>query len=502
LVQLLSLSGELNQEVFLWRLTAELKYSLGGNGMNNVKNYDFIVLGGGAGGFAAAIRADEIGAKVAMINGGLPLGGTCINVGCVPSKRLLWAGEVLHAARNGHLPGLKMRIESVDFGKFIQDELELVSRLREEKYQEVLNGLKSTTFYPGQAKFVSGNAIQVDGQKLQTGKILIATGSAAMVPPIQGLEQTGYVTHVGALAMEQLPEKLTIIGAGPVGVEFAQMYHRFGSKVTVLKRSQGILRFAETDLARRLQNLLESEGIRFITYEEIQKAVLANGKKLLSVVAGGRGFELAGDEIMVAAGKIPNTQDLNLEAAGVKVNQGGAVEVNSFFQTSNPDVYAIGDVADLPARLETTAGREGTLAANNALTGARDRINYDHVPFTVFTDPQLAGVGLTEAQQVQRAGYCNCRTVDFSKIPKAIIMDRTQGLIKMNVEPDSGRIRGVHVLSPHAGEIIAAAMFMVQNQNTLDDVINSLPMFPTLSEALRIVALSFRTDINNLTCCV
>jgi mercuric reductase len=191
-----------------------------------------------------------------------------------------------------------------------------------------------------------------------------------------------------------------------------------------------------------------------------------------------------------------------LEVAGVEMEAKGAVAVNEILQTSKPHIYAAGDVINLPARFEPTAGREGTLAAENALIGSKHSIDYDTVPFTVFTDPQLAGVGLTEKEQMERMGTCNCRTVSFENVPKAIIMNRTEGLIKMVVHPSTEEIMGVHILAPDAGELIAEAMMLVKNKNTVNDVINSLPMFPTLSESIKLVALSFKKDISSLSCCV
>jgi mercuric reductase len=212
--------------------------------------------------------------------------------------------------------------------------------------------------------------------------------------------------------------------------------------------------------------------------------------------------EIAGDEILIAAGKTPNTKDLGLDSAGVEIDDRQAVVVNEIFQTTRPHIFAVGDVTDKPARFEPTAGREGTLAAGNALNGSKDTIDYDTVPFTVFSDPELAGVGLTEADQMQRMGTCNCRTVSFESVPRAILMNRTEGLINMTVHPSTEEIMGVHILAPQAGELIAEAMVLVQNKNTVDDVINSLPMFPTLAESLKIVALSFKKDISGLSCCV
>jgi mercuric reductase len=467
-----------------------------------MRTFDLLIIGGGAGAFAAAIRADELKAKTAMINAGLPLGGTCVNVGCVPSKRLLRAGEILHLAQNHNMPGVELEVKKFDFQALTRDELNLVLRMRQEKYEKVLGGLESVTFIEGNARFVSKNEIQVKDEQLRADRIIIATGSKAKVPPIEGIEQTGYVTHIEALKPERLPEKLIIIGAGPVSIEFAQMYSRFGSKVTIVKRSPGILRFAEPILTKRLSELLKDEGIDIITATAFKHARRENGKKVLAIAVEGQGREITGDEILLAAGKAPNTRDLGLEDAGVEADEKQAIVVNEIFQTSRPHIFAVGDVTNQPARFEPTAGREGTLAAGNALNSSKDSIDYDTVPFTVFTDPQLAGVGLTENDQMERMGICNCRTVSFESVPRAILMNRTEGLINMTIHPSTEEIMGVHILAPDAGELIAEAMMLVRNKNTVDEVINSLPMFPTLAESLKVVALSFKKDISSLSCCV
>ena len=467
-----------------------------------MNNFDLIIIGGGAGAFVSAIRANEHRANTAMINAGLPLGGTCVNIGCVPSKRLLRAAEIVHLSQNHKIPGLELDVKKFDFSALIKDELDLVSQMRKEKYDKVLKGLESVSLIEGYANFVSENEVAINEEILRAEKIIIATGSKASVPPIEGVKEVGYLTHIEALKMQRLPERLIIIGAGPVSIEFAQMFSRFGSKVTILKRSPGILRFAETELTRRLEQILVSEGIEIITTEAFRYARQSNGKKVLDVFVDGKGVEIVGDEILISTGKTPNTQNLMLEAAGVEVDAKGAVIVNEVLQTSKTHIYAVGDVVNLPARFEPNAGREGTLAAGNAIIGSKCSIDYDTVPFTVFTDPQLAGVGLTENDQIERMGTCNCRTVSFENVPKAIIMNRTEGLIKMVVHPSTEEIMGVHILAPDAGELIAEAMMLVKNKNTVDDVINSLPMFPTLSESIKLAALSFKKDISGLSCCV
>ena len=208
------------------------------------------------------------------------------------------------------------------------------------------------------------------------------------------------------------------------------------------------------------------------------------------------------DEILLATGKTPNTQELNLNKAGVNVDDKLAIKVTPQFQTSQPHIFAVGDVTNLPIREEPTAGKEGTLATENALKDTNNSIDYHTVPWTIFTDPQLAGVGFSEDEQMKRFGTCMCKTVAFTDVPKARILGRTEGLIKMAIHPETKQIMGVHILAPNAGDLIAQAMWLVKNKNTVDDVVNSLPMFPTLSEAIKIAALSFTKDISKLSCCV
>lgn len=466
-----------------------------------MKTFDLGIIGGGAAAFAAAIRAHELGAKAVILNAGLPLGGTCVNVGCVPSKALMYAGEILHHAKHHGIPGVELEVKNFDFQKVVHDELALVEMLRNEKYEKVLKNLGNVTVIDGRARFVSCSEIEANGEKMRAGKYIIATGSTAVVPPIEGIREVGFVTHVEALKMERQPKELIVIGAGPVGLEFAQMFSRFGTNVTILQRGASLFGGSEPELTNRLAEVLTNEGITIKTNADVQSARAEGGKKVVSYTMNGVQEDVAGDEILLATGKTPNTEGLGLDTAGVEIDARKAVVVNEYFKTSNPNIFAVGDVTNLPLRLETTAGREGTLVAENALNGARLSIDYDAVPYTIFTDPQLAGVGWTEEKEMRELGKCLCRTVSFGDVPKAIIMHRIEGLITMAVHPQTNRILGVHILAPHAGELIAEAMMLVKNKNTIDDVVNSLPMFPTLSEAIKICALSFTKDISKLSCC-
>ena len=468
--------------------------------MNN--QYDLIILGGGAAAFAAAIKANELKAKTAMINSELPAGGTCVNVGCVPSKLLLHTGEVLHMAKNHGVPGIELEVKSFDFNKVIEDELNIVEGFRKEKYEKVLANLEHVTYIEGKAFFSGEKEIEVNGEKLTAEKFIIATGSTANVPPIDGIKEVGYVTHIEALKLKKQPRELAIVGAGPVGLEFAQIYARFGTKVTILQRRERIFPHGEAELINKLATILEDEGITIKTSVTVKSARSENNKNVLSYTVNGKPEEITVDEILLAAGKTPNTQDLNLDKPGVVVTDRKAVVVNESFETNVPHIYAAGDVTNAPLRLETTAGHEGTLIIENILDGKNSSIDYGSVPYAIFTDPGYASVGLTEDAQMKRDGVCACRTVPFEVIPKAGITRRTEGLIKMGIHPKTKVILGVHILAPNAADLIAQAMVLIKNKNTIDDVLDSEPVFPTMSEAIKYVALSFTKDLSQLSCCI
>ncbi|MBI2051995.1 mercury(II) reductase [Candidatus Roizmanbacteria bacterium] len=467
-----------------------------------MEKYDLIIIGGGAGAFAAAIKASELNAKTLLVNEGLPLGGTCVNVGCVPSKTLLFAGEVMHLAKNHNIPGIDIEIKNFDFQKVVSDELDLVTRLREEKYEKVLKNLEYVTHIEAGAKFLSANEIEADGKRYAADKFIIATGSTATIPPIDGIKETGYITHIEALKLQKQPKELIVLGAGALGLEFAQMYARFGTKVAILQRNQSIFPPGEKELTSHLAEILRKEGITIKTNVLLKAVRKQDGKKAVSYEINGKQEEVSASEILVATGKTPNTKELDLPKASVEVDSKQAVVVNENYQTSQSHIFAVGDVVNLPLRQEPSAGREGTLATENALKGTKNKIDYNTVPYTVFTDPQLAGIGLTENEEMKMLGRCLCRTVSFADIPKAIIMRKTEGLIKLVIHPENKLILGVHILAPQAGELISQAIWLIKDNKTIDDVANSLPMFPTLSEAVKLAALSFTKDISKLSCCI
>ncbi len=464
--------------------------------------FDFLILGGGASAFAAAIKADELGARTVMVQGPLPIGGTCVNVGCVPSKALVHAAAVVHQARRNATPGVRLRLGSIDFPAVIRAEQELVRKLRGKKYETVLEALPHITRLEGTARFVDPHTIEVGKQSVWAERVLIAAGSTARPPAIPGLAEAGFLTHISALSLDRLPMSLAVLGGGPVGLEFAQIFARFGSQVTLIVKDRRLFARTEPELSQALEEVFREEGITVLRNSRVEGIEAREGLKVLNVEGGSGRSKVKVEEILVATGKTPNTKDLDLTRAGAEVDGRGAVVVSPMLQTTVPHIFAAGDVASLPKRLEPTAGREGTLAAENALNGATHTLDYQTVPWAVFTDPQLAGVGLLDAEVGSHGLSCTCNTVSFEQVAKAHILGDTRGLIKMVMDQTSRRIVGVHLLAENAGDIIGQAEFVLKHGLTVDDILATLPVFPTLSESLRIGALSLVTDISKLSCCV
>ncbi|MBI2327109.1 mercury(II) reductase [Candidatus Curtissbacteria bacterium] len=465
-----------------------------------MNEYDLIIIGGGAGAFAAAIKANELGAKTALVNAGLPVGGTCVNVGCVPSKTLLKIGEIAYYSGHG-FKSINGKL-TVDFEKAIEEELELVDKMRHDKYVEVLSNLKNVTHFEGKATFVSKTEIEVNGQKLYGEKFVIATGSTALPAPLEGLERVSYITHIDALKLKKLPKSMVVIGAGPLGLEFGQMYHHFGTKVTILQKGPAVMPRTEPELSQALQKYLEDEGIAIFINADSKALRKENGEVVVSFEVDGKPQEVRGEVLMFASGKTPNTKDLDLEKAGVKVNEKRAIKVNDELQTSATHVFAAGDVTDKPLRLETTAGKEGNIATENALKGTHRKMDYSAVPYAVFTTPNLAGVGKTDEEAINAGFSCTCNTFPFEYVPKASIIHDTRGLVKIVADNKTHQVYGIHILGPEAADLVHEAVMIVKNKMTLEDVIDTVHVFPTLSESTKLAAQNFFKDVAKLSCCI
>jgi mercuric reductase len=460
-----------------------------------------IIIGGGAAAFSAAIKANMHGVKTAMIERAA-LGGTCVNVGCVPSKNLLGAGEILHSAKEPHYPSIYPCESNFDFAKTIEAKDILVKGLRKQKYYDVLQSLEHVELIEASASFVSPKKVRVNGKLLEANKFIIATGSSPHSPKFKGIENVQYLTNNEALALKEKPSSMIVIGGRALGLEFAQMYERFGTKVTVLQRSDRIIPDHEPEISQGLHQYLAEEGIEIITGVNVQEVWQKNGSsKFVKASVNKEEKVFEAEQLLMATGRRPNTADLHLENAGVKIRDDGAIVVNSEMRTSAPHIWAGGDVVGEPM-LETLAAKAGATAAENALTGSHKRIDLLSVPSAIFTSPQVASVGMTEEAMMQKYGNCSCRTLYMQNVPKALTVNDTKGLIKMVVDPKrKNRIIGVHILSSMAADMIHEAVLAVKYRLTIDDVIDTVHVFPTMSEAIKLVATSFKQDVSKLSCC-
>ena len=466
--------------------------------------YDLIVVGGGAAAFGAITRARDLGANALMINDGLPLGGTCVNVGCVPSKFLLEALKRHHLAARGTDPWLQTTA-SLDFSALVRAKDALVEGLRKRNYADVLEALGNVTLIEGRARFVGPHEVEIQGtgERFRCDRIIVATGARTRVPEIPGLEEVPYWTNREALQAEEPPEALVIWGAGALSAEFAQIFARAGSRVTVLARGPRILRREEPEVALELQRHLQSEGIEILTRVRVERFE-PRGRRTLVHVRVDEGKEpqtLEADALLVATGIRPNTDDLGLEKAGVKTDERGFIVVDERQETTVKGVYAAGDVTGLMP-LETVAAKQGYNAAHNALTGESRTIDYDLVPHAVFTDPQAAAVGWTEEREMKELGGCLCRTLPLEEVPKAHAAGDTRGLVKLVVHPKTKRILGAHAVAANAAEIIHIPVLAMRAGMTIDDLIETVHVFPTYAEAWKMCAQTFYRDPKTMSCCV
>ncbi len=467
-----------------------------------MKDYPLVIIGGGAGAFAAATKANDLNQKAVITNAGLPIGGTCVNVGCVPSKHLLEVGAQCYYGQHPKFSSIGINGESeFDFNKAIAQKDEIVGSLRVSNYKDVVSNFKTVEYIEGKARFISKDEIEVDGERIRGDKFVIATGSKAKIPPIGGIDKIKYLTNVEALQLDHLPESMIVLGGGPLGLEFAQMFHHFGTKITVVEMMDRILPLEEPEISKELMLALEEEGISIHIDAEVKAVREESGYKVIRVKAKGREEELKSSEILVATGVTPNTKDLGLEKAGVETNARGYIKVDAEMRTTGQNIWAAGDCVGKLA-LETVAAKEGAVAAENTLTGSHRKINYDEIPHAVFTSPQVASVGLTEEELMRRMNVCACRTVPLASVPKARAVGEDRGVIKLVIDPYTKAIVGCHIVAPAAAEMIHEAVMAVRHKVTIDDIIDTVHVFPTFSEGIKLAAQAFERDIRTISCCI
>lgn len=472
--------------------------------MSTTRQFDLLILGSGSTAFAAAIRAAELGYSAAMTEV-RTVGGTCVNRGCVPSKNLIKAAEVYHTARHPRFPGLRLEQKGLDFASLVLQKDELILDLRQKKYLSIAGGDTNIEIFQGRASLFDANTIDVDSARLRGEQVLIATGGSPLIPPIDGLSSVPYLTSdlltsEEHIELTDLPKSLVIIGGGYIAVELGQMFVRFGVEVTILERGPRLLSGFEPEIGDELGRILAGEGVKVLT-GTLARRVQAEGSGVAVLAEGSDGpGEFRAEKLLVAAGRTPNTADLGLDKVGVDIDKLRFIKVDEYLRTSIPHIWAAGDVTGGPMATPVGA-HDGVIVADNALREAARRVDYASVPRAVFTDPQIATVGLTDEQAQARGLACECRVVEMSQIPRAAAVWKTEGLIKMVAEQRSGRLVGVHMLGESAAEVIHEAALAIRFGATIDDLIDQVHVYPTMAEAIKVAALAFRKDISRLSCC-
>ena len=472
---------------------AGAKHDGGGNPLH------VAVIGSGGAAMAAALKAVEQGARVTLIERGT-LGGTCVNVGCVPSKIMIRAAHIAHLRRESPFDaGLPPVPPAILRERLLAQQQGRVDELRHAKYESILAGNPAITVLHGEARFKDGNSLAVrlnDGceRTVTFDRCLIATGASPAIPPIQGLKDTPYWTSTEALASDTIPPRLAVIGSSVLAVELSQAFARLGAKVTILARSTLFFR-EDPAIGEALTAAFRAEGIEVLEHTQASRVAWRDGEFALTTGQG----ELRAEKLLVATGRSPNTRNLDCEAAGVALNQQGAIVIDQGMRTSAANIYAAGDCTDQP-QFVYVAAAAGTRAAIN-MTGGDAALDLTAMPAVVFTDPQVATVGYSEAQAHHDGIETDSRLLTLDNVPRALANFDTRGFIKLVIEVGSRRLIGVQAVAPEAGELIQAAALAIRAGMTVEELADQLFPYLTMVEGLKLAAQTFSKDVKQLSCC-
>ncbi len=457
------------------------------------------IVGTGSGACAAAIKATGEGARVTLIEGGEMIGGTCVNVGCVPSKIMIRSAHIVHLQSSHTFDGIPLNHPRIDRAALVRQQQARVKALRHTKYENVLKNRRDIQLVRGWARFDDPHSLivkQQNGseQRIVADKILIATGAVPAIPAIPGLKATPFWTSTDALISEALPEHLVVIGASVVALELAQAFLRLGSRVTIMARSI-FLSKEDPALGEGLVKVFEGEGARVLLHT-LPGSVFHDGQGFI-LTSGSE--EIHCDRLLVATGRYPNTARLMLDRVRIQTGRNGAIVLDDHMRTSIHHIYAAGDCTDQPQYVYVAAAA-GTRAAIN-MTGGDAALDLTAMPTVVFTDPRVATVGLSEAQAVKRNIVAESRTLNLENVPRAQADFDTRGFIKLVAEKKTGRLLGTQVLAGEGGEIIQTAALAIRNRMTIHDIANQLFPYLTMVEGIKLCAQTFTMDVKQLSCC-
>lgn len=466
----------------------------------NGREFDLLIVGGGSAGFAAAIKGAELGARVALAEGGT-LGGTCVNVGCIPSKTLLRAAEAQHRRTHHGFEGVSQTNGRPDWARVRSQKDALVAELREAKYWNVLRSYPAVTLFEQRAELLSDRSIHLAaGRPIRAGKIVVTTGASPWVAPIPGLAESGYLDNASAMALASLPESLIVIGASAVGLELAQLFARLGVRVTVLEALPRVVPMEDHAIGQALGDYLRAEGLVVHTSASIEGVSRNRSGYRVVFHRGDEAQIIQADQLLVATGRRANTAGFGLEKLGVSLGKKGEILVNEWLQTSNPDIYAAGDVLGDPMFVYVAA-YGGTLAAEQALNGHSRRYDLTALPRVTFTDPAVASVGLTEEEARSQGLEPLFAKLPLAHVPRALAARDTRGFVRLVADGGTRKLLGAHILAAEAGEMITEAALAIRHGLTIEDLASAFHPYLTLSEGIKLAAQAFTRDVATLSCC-
>ena len=446
-----------------------------------MKDFDLTVIGGGAGGLNVASGAVQLGARVALIEKN-KLGGDCLYYGCVPTKALIQSAKVASLIKRSKEYGFNDANISFDFKNIMAHMREVISKIGVNDDPKRFEDMGVKLFF-GDGRFVDPHTFELNGRTITSKKFVISTGSRAVAIPINGLENIKYLTSESALELDSLPKSIIILGAGPIGLEFAQVFARLGSKVTVVEKMGQVLPREDKEISDTIESILKEEGIEIHTCLNVLQVKEEGNQKIVVAECSGQEKTFKADEFMLAIGRAPNLEGLSLESAGVKVEHRNIV-VNSSMRTTARNIWACGDVTGQYLFTHIAEYQAGLVVANALIPFMKRKANYRVVPWVTYTDPELGRVGLTEDEARQKYRNIKVYKYDVKDLDRAVIEGEDKGIIKI-VCTKKGKILGAHVLAPQGGELLHEFVLAMQNNLGVGSITGTIHVYPTLSQAVR-----------------
>jgi pyruvate/2-oxoglutarate dehydrogenase complex dihydrolipoamide dehydrogenase (E3) component len=449
--------------------------------MRAPEKYDAIVIGAGQAGVPLTTALARAGRRTTLIERE-HVGGTCINEGCTPTKTMVASARVAYLARRGADYGVETGPVRVNLGRVRERKRSIVESFRSGS-QRRIESTPGAELIPGEARFIGPRSVAVDGRRLEADLVFINSGARPALPDVPGLERVGPLNSTSIMELDQVPEHLIVLGGGYIGIEFAQMFRRFGSEVTVIQRGPQLLPLEDQDIADAVLAILREDGVEVLLDAEARCAERVDGRVRVVVAASEGERAILGSHVLLAVGRVPNTDRLDLSAAGVETDAKGFIPVNQRLETSVPGVYALGDVKGGPAFTHISYD-DYRIVRDNLLHGGHRTVDDRPVPYTVFMDPQLGRIGLNERDARKRGRTYRVATLPMSSVARALEVDEPRGMMKVLVDPESRQLLGAAVLGIEGGELMAALQLAMMGNLPYDRIRDAVFAHPTLAESL------------------